>query len=66
MVLDLGAADHVVDDSEAPGYKVFGVAGGRAGRCFVAANGQPITLDTQPGDAAISFQFQVAQISRPS
>ena len=71
IVRDLVAADHVVDDSEAPGYNVFEGAGGRAGRCFVAANGQRIPnkgemmLDTQTVDAAISFQFQMALISRP-
>ena len=71
IVLDSGAADHVVDDSEAPGYKVLAGAGSRAGGCFVAANGQPIpnkgemTLELQSGNAAISSKFQVAQISRP-
>ena len=71
IVLDSGAADHVVDDSEAPGYKLLAGAGSRAGGCFVAANGQPIpnkgemTLELQSGNAAISSKFQVAQISRP-
>ena len=71
IVLDSGAADHVADSSDAPGYKVSEGPGSKAGGCFVAANGEPIaskgemTLEMQSGDAAISAKFQVAKISRP-
>lgn len=40
IVLDSGAAGHVVDGSEAPGYKVIAREGSKVEGCFVAAHGQ--------------------------
>ena len=42
VVLDSGAADHVVDSADTPGYSVQESAGSKAGACFVAANGERI------------------------
>ena len=72
VVLDSGAAEHVVNSKEAPGYEVRPGAGSKAGGCFIAANGEPIP---NKGDvilnlvgnegSPISSTFQVAAISRP-
>ena len=42
IVLDSGAADHVVNSKDFPGYKHIPGAGSKAGACFIAANGDII------------------------
>ena len=42
VVLDSGAADHVADNADAPGYEVVPSAGSKAGSAFIAANGAQI------------------------
>ena len=42
IVLDSGAADHVSDSVDAPGYEVTPSAGSKAGAAFIAANGARI------------------------
>ena len=70
IVLDSGAAAHVVECQEAPAYIVSDRGGSNAGGCFVAPSRKQIlnkgemTLVLQSGDAAISSKFQSAQISR--
>ena len=44
VVLDSGAADHVVSSSEAPGYQISESPGSKAGACFIAANGERISI----------------------
>jgi hypothetical protein len=69
--LDSGAADHVVDVAETPGYQLQESAGSKAGSCFVAANGEPIPnrgevrLDMKAGNIPIKSTFQVSTISKP-
>ena len=71
IVLDSGAADHVVDSADTPGYQIQESAGSRAGACFVAANGEripnrgEIQLNLKAGDIPIQSTFQVSKISRP-
>ena len=71
VVLDSGAADHVADSSDTPGYEIKESAGSKAGACFVAANGERIpnrgevTLDLRAGSVPIKSTFQVSRISRP-
>ena len=72
VVLDSGAAEHVVNSSDTPGYTVVPGPGSQAGGCFIAANGEPIpnkgevTLQLEgTGGAQINSKFQVAAISRP-
>ena len=72
VVPDSGAAEHVANSDDAPGYDVRPGAGSRAGGCFIAANGEPIpnrgemTLDLLGAEGSpISSTFQVAAISRP-
>ena len=72
VVLDSGAADHVTDNVDAPGYKVSPSAGSKAGRSFIAANGEKIpnrgqmtlSLRTETGQE-IDSTFQVCQTNRP-
>jgi hypothetical protein len=71
IVLDSGAADHVIDKADAPDYEVKESAGSRAGACFIAANGERIPnqgemqLQLKLGETPIASTFQVSQISRP-
>ena len=71
MVLDSGAADHVIHRRAAPGYELQESAGSEAGSCFVAANGERIlnqgqvTLDMKSGNVPIKSTFQVSKISKP-
>ena len=71
VVLDSGAADHVVDISETPGYQLQESAGSKAGSCFIAANGERIpnrgevNLEMRSGDIPIKSTFQVSKISKP-
>ena len=71
VVLDSGAADHVVNSTETPGYPILESAGSKAGACFVAANGERIpnrgqvSLRLRAGKIPISSTFQVSKISKP-
>jgi hypothetical protein len=71
VVLDSGAADHVVDSVETPGYEVQESPGSKAGSCFVAANGERIPnrgevkLDMKSGTVPLRSTFQVSSISKP-
>ena len=42
VVLDSGAADHVTDNTDAPGYAIEPSDGSKAGKGFIAANGARI------------------------
>ena len=70
IVLDSGAADHVVDLTDTPGYKLQESAGSKAGACFVAANGDRIpnrgevNLEMKSGDTPIKSTFQISKISK--
>ena len=71
VVLDSGAADHVVDNADTVGYKVHESAGSKAGSCFIAANGERIPnrgevrLEMKSGPIPIRSTFQVSRISKP-
>ena len=71
IVLDSGAAEHVIDKADSPDYEVKESAGSRAGACFVAANGERIPnqgevdLQLKLGETPVKSTFQVSQISRP-
>ena len=71
VVLDSGAADHVVNSTETPGYDIVESVGSRAGACFVAANGERIPnrgqvdLRLRAGKFPIKSTFQVSKISKP-
>ena len=72
IVLDSGAADHVSDSVDAPGYSVEPSAGSKAGKGFIAANGARIpnqgqmalSLKTEDGKQ-INSTFQVCKTNRP-
>ena len=72
VVLDSGAADHVADNVDAPGYGVVPSAGSKAGKGFIAANGARIpnrgqmafSLRTDDG-GRLKSTFQVCETSRP-
>ena len=72
VVLDPGAAEHVADSIDAPGYSVEPSPGSRAGAGFVAANGERILnrgqmclqLDSSSG-VALNSTFQVSKTTRP-
>ena len=72
VILDSGAADHVTDNTEAPGYSIEPSAGSKAGKGFIAANGARIpnrgqmtlSLKTEGGQQ-INSTFQVCQTNRP-
>ena len=70
-MLDSGAADHVVDNADTPGYVINESWGSKAGACFVAANGERIpnrgevSLDIKAGKIPIKSTFQISKISRP-
>ena len=72
MVLDSGAAEHVTDDADVPGYKVEPSWGSRHGKGFIAANGAKIankgqvTLSLVTSDGqAIDSTFQVCETNKP-
>ena len=71
LVIDSGAADHVADTREAPGYEVAPSQGRRQGECWKTASGDLIpnrgemVLDMQSGNSSITSTFQVGAISRP-
>ena len=71
IVLDSGAADHVADNVEAPGYDVKESPGSKRGDGWIAANGELIpnkgemVLDLTSGNSNICSKFQVAKTSRP-
>ena len=64
-------ADHVVHNSETPGYELHESAGSKVGSCFVAANGERIPnrgeakLRMKAGNIPIQSTFQVSKISKP-
>ena len=72
VVLDSGAADHVADSVDAPGYVVAPSEGSKAGKGFIAANGARIP---NRGEMALSLRienggrlrstFQVCETNRP-
>lgn len=72
VVLDWGAAEHVSDSVNAPGYSVEASEGSKAGKAFIAANGGRIpnrgqmilSLKTE-GNQRINSTFQVCQTNRP-
>ena len=55
MALDSGAADHVVNSSETPGYQVSDSPGSKAGACFAAANGGRIP---NRGQVELKFRYK--------
>ena len=71
LVIDSGAADHVADTHEAPGYEVVPSEGSRRGECWKTASGDLIpnrgqmVLDMKSGNSSITSTFQVGAISRP-
>ena len=71
VVLDSGAADHVVDITQTPGYQLQESAGSKAGSCFIAANGDripnegEINLEMRSGNIPLKSTFQVSKISKP-
>ena len=72
VVLDSGAAEHVMDGEEAPGYRLEPSEGSKRGVTFKAANGQVIAnqgqmvlnLATSVG-APLQSTFQVCSVHRP-
>ena len=58
VVLDFGAADHVADNADAPGYKLEQSPGSKAGTGFIAANGQRIA---NRGQMVLSFTSDSGQ-----
>jgi len=72
VVLDSGAAEHVADNVDAPGYAVEPSPGSRAGAGFIAANGEKIPnrgqmcLKLSSGKGVqLSSTFQVCRTTRP-
>ena len=71
VVLDSGAADHVVSATETPGYAIRESPGSKAGSCFIAANGERIPnqgqvrLQMKAGEVPVHSTFQVSKISKP-
>ena len=76
VVLDSGAADHVVNKRAALGYRLQPSTGSKAGACFIAANGNAIPnqgqitlhmqVPTSSGQSTlVNSTFQAATISRP-
>ena len=69
VVFDSGAADHEIDNVDAPGYGVEPSAGSKAGAAFIAANGVPnrgqmtLALESQGGQP-INSTFQVCKTNR--
>ena len=72
VILDSGAAEHVTDNADAPGYSIEPSEGSKAGKGFIAANGARIpnrgqmtlSLKTEGGQQ-INSTFQVCQTNRP-
>ena len=71
VILDSGAAEHVIGGGDIKGYEVLESAGSKAGACFVAANGERIPnrgevkLQLKSGDVPIQSTFQVSTIHKP-
>ena len=72
IVLDSGAAEHVADEGDAPGYTIQESPGSKAGACFIAANGEKIANQGQVGlkftsgdGVGIESTFQVCKTHRP-
>jgi len=74
IVLDSGAADHVVNSRDVPGYKPTPGAGSKAGACFMGVNGDlipnkgEVNLELKTDlsdDSIINSIFQVADITKP-
>ena len=59
VLLDPGAADHVVDSREAPGYAIEESAGSKAGAGILAANG-----DSIPNQGRMTLQLNVPSSKR--
>ena len=72
VFLDSGAAEHVSDSVDAPGYSVAPSEGSKAGKAFIAANGgripnrgeMTLSLKTE-SNQKINSTFQVCQTNRP-
>ena len=73
VALDSGAGDHVVGPDDIPNFNIEPSAGSRAGRGFIAANGNKIAnlgqskvrvMDSEANSAFRSV-VQVAEVSRP-
>jgi hypothetical protein len=73
VALDSGAGDHVVGPDDIPNFQVESSAGSRAGRGFIAADGNKIPnlgqAQVRVRDSATHSTFrsvlQVAEVSRP-
>ena len=71
VTLDSGAAEHVADASDAPGYVVNPSPGSKAGQGWRTANGEIIPnkgemiLEPEYEDSKMSSKFQVGSVSRP-
>jgi hypothetical protein len=71
IVLDSGAAEHVADSTEAPGYDIAPSRGSMKGEGWRTANGEIIpnrgemVLELESGNQKISSKFQVGRVSRP-
>ena len=72
VVLESGAAEHVADNIDAPGYNVEPSPGSKAGLGFIAANGEKIPnrgqmhvkLGASKG-VELTSTFQVCNTTRP-
>ena len=71
VTLDSGAAEHVADAEDAPGYTVNPSPGSRAGQGWRTANGEIIPskgemiLELESENSKMSSKFQVGSVSRP-
>ena len=71
VTLDSGAAEHVADASDAPGYVVNPSPGSKAGQGWRTANGEIIPnkgemiLELEHENSKMSSKFQVGSVSRP-
>jgi hypothetical protein len=71
VTLDSGAAEHVADASDAPGYVVNPSPGSKAGQGWRTANGEIIPnkgemiLELEYENSKMSSKFQVGSVSRP-
>ena len=72
VILDSGAAEHVIDDAYTPGYTIEPSWGSKNGKGFIAANGATIankgqmtlSLTTEDGQS-INSTFQVCETNKP-
>ena len=71
VTLDSGAAEHVADASDAPGYMVSPSPGSKAGQGWRTANGEIIPnkgemiLELEYENSKMSSKLQVGSVSRP-